>query len=148
MISLIAMWIHVLLRSLDLIEREVHGQSSTGTEVHGNSLEIMSQNGTLSNFNSKFDDKVEASSAKIYFDWYGQLLHQQNMLQDYVGDKHVYAEKASEMAGYTCKLIAGNPSLDQIVTIIKVKIEEVELPEKADILIYEPMGMLIMSYML
>ncbi|GFZ08810.1 protein arginine methyltransferase 4A [Actinidia rufa] len=43
-------------------------------------------------------------------------------------------------AGYICKLIAGNPSLDQIVTVIKGKIEEVELPEKADILIYEPHG--------
>lgn len=33
---------------------------------------------------SKFDDKVEPSSAKMYFHYYGQLLHQQNMLQDYV----------------------------------------------------------------
>ena len=29
-------------------------------------------------------------------------------LHPQVGDKHVYAEKASEMAGYTCKLIDGN----------------------------------------
>lgn len=33
---------------------------------------------------NKFDDKIEASSAKMYFHYYGQLLHQQNMLQDYV----------------------------------------------------------------
>ena len=33
---------------------------------------------------SKFDEKIEASSAKMYFHYYGQLLHQQNMLQDYV----------------------------------------------------------------
>ena len=38
-------------------------------------------------------------------------------LHPQVGDKRVYAEKASEMAGYTCKLIAGNPSFDQIVTV-------------------------------
>lgn len=31
-----------------------------------------------------FDSKIEASSAKMYFHYYGQLLHQQNMLQDYV----------------------------------------------------------------
>jgi histone-arginine methyltransferase CARM1 len=33
---------------------------------------------------NKFDKKIEASSAKMYFHYYGQLLHQQNMLQDYV----------------------------------------------------------------
>lgn len=41
-------------------------------------------NGILSASKSKFDDKIEASSAKMYFHYYGQLLHQQNMLQDYV----------------------------------------------------------------
>lgn len=33
---------------------------------------------------NKFDKKIESSSAKLYFHYYGQLLHQQNMLQDYV----------------------------------------------------------------
>ncbi|XP_044487100.1 probable histone-arginine methyltransferase 1.4 [Mangifera indica] len=132
---------------------------------------------------SKFDDKVEPSSAKMYFHYYGQLLHQQNMLQDYVrtgtyyaavienrvdftdrvvvdvgagsgilslfaaqaGAKHVYAVEASEMAEYACKLIAGNPSLGQRITVIKGKVEEVELPEKADILISEPMGTLLVN---
>lgn len=41
-------------------------------------------NGTVSVSKSKFDSKTEASSAKMYFHYYGQLLHQQNMLQDYV----------------------------------------------------------------
>lgn len=41
-------------------------------------------NGTSLDTKSKFDDKIEASSAKMYFHYYGQLLHQQNMLQDYV----------------------------------------------------------------
>ncbi|KAF7146728.1 hypothetical protein RHSIM_Rhsim04G0222300 [Rhododendron simsii] len=151
-------------------------------------------NGILSASKSKFDDKIEASSAKMYFHYYGQLLHQQNMLQDYVrtglsprfnlffasdlvvgtyyaavienradfagrvvvdvgagsgilslfaaqaGAKHVYAVEASEMAEYARKLIAGNPSLGQRITVVKGKVEEVELPEKADILISEPMG--------
>ncbi|EYU43947.1 hypothetical protein ABFS82_07G014700 [Erythranthe guttata] len=132
---------------------------------------------------SKFDDKIEASSAKMYFHYYGQLLHQQNMMQDYVrtgtyyaavlenrvdftdrvvvdvgagsgilslfaaqaGAKHVYAVEASEMADYARKLIAGNPSLSQRITVIKGKVEEVELPEKADILISEPMGTLLVN---
>ncbi|RZS27632.1 hypothetical protein BHM03_00061142 [Ensete ventricosum] len=44
------------------------------------------------------------------------------------------------MAEYARRLVAGNPSLGQRITVIKGKIEEVELPEKADILISEPMG--------
>lgn len=140
-------------------------------------------NGVLSTSKSKFDDKIEASSAKMYFHYYGQLLHQQNMLQDYVrtgsyyaavienradffgrvvvdvgagsgilslfaaqaGAKHVYAVEASEMAEYARKLIAGNPILGQRITVIKGKVEEVELPEKADILISEPMGTLLVN---
>ncbi|KAF5767006.1 putative methyltransferase [Helianthus annuus] len=35
----------------------------------------------VSSSKSKFDDKIEASSAKMYFHYYG---HQQNMMQDYV----------------------------------------------------------------
>ncbi|KAJ9700059.1 hypothetical protein PVL29_005746 [Vitis rotundifolia] len=140
-------------------------------------------NGTVSTSKSKFDDKIEASSAKMYFHYYGQLLHQQNMLQDYVrtgtyfaavienrtdftgrvvvdvgagsgilslfaaqaGAKHVYAVEASEMAEYARKLIAGNPSLGKRITVVKGKVEEVELPEKADILISEPMGTLLVN---
>ncbi|GJT73701.1 hypothetical protein Tco_1032987, partial [Tanacetum coccineum] len=48
--------------------------------IQGSSL----ANGTVSSSKSKFDDKIEASSAKMYFHYYGQLLHQQNMMQDYV----------------------------------------------------------------
>ncbi|KAL2339034.1 hypothetical protein Fmac_013480 [Flemingia macrophylla] len=141
------------------------------------------RNGTITTSKSKFDEKIESSSAKMYFHYYGQLLHQQNMLQDYVrtgtyhaavvenradfigrvvvdvgagsgilslfaaqaGAKHVYAVEASEMAEYARKLIAGNPTLAQRITVIKGKVEDVELPEKADILISEPMGKLIFS---
>ncbi|KAF7837822.1 putative histone-arginine methyltransferase 1.4 isoform X1 [Senna tora] len=140
-------------------------------------------NGAISSCKSKFDEKIESSSAKMYFHYYGQLLHQQNMLQDYVrtgtyyaavienradftgrvvvdvgagsgilslfaaqaGAKHVYAVEASEMAEYARKLIAGNPTLGQRITVIKGKVEDVELPEKADILISEPMGTLLIN---
>lgn len=148
-----------------------------------NFQETQLSNGEISANKCKFDDKIEASSAKMYFHYYGQLLHQQNMLQDYVrtgtyyaavienradftgrvvvdvgagsgilslfaaqaGAKHVYAVEASEMAEYARKLIAGNPALAQRITVIKGKIEEVELPEKADILISEPMGTLLVN---
>lgn len=141
------------------------------------------RHGTITTSKSKFDEKIESSSAKMYFHYYGQLLHQQNMLQDYVrtgtyhaavienradfigrvvvdvgagsgilslfaaqaGAKHVYAVEASEMAEYARKLIAGNPTLAQRITVIKGKVEDVELPEKADILISEPMGTLLVN---
>ncbi|GMH08309.1 hypothetical protein Nepgr_010149 [Nepenthes gracilis] len=140
-------------------------------------------NGTISDSRSKFDAKIEASSAKMYFHYYGQLLHQQNMLQDYVrtgtyyaavienrmdfldrvvvdvgagsgilslfaaqaGAKHVYAVEASEMADYARILIEGNPYLSQRITVIKGKVEDVELPEKADVMISEPMGTLLVN---
>ncbi|XP_026659622.1 probable histone-arginine methyltransferase CARM1 isoform X2 [Phoenix dactylifera] len=141
------------------------------------------ENGSLIAAKSKFDHKIEATSAKMYFHYYGQLLHQQNMLQDYVrtgtyyaavienrvdfngrvvvdvgagsgilslfaaqaGAKHVYAVEASEMAEYARKLVSGNPLLGQRITVVKGKVEEVELPEKADILISEPMGTLLVN---
>uniref|UniRef100_A0A161ZJM3 type I protein arginine methyltransferase n=1 Tax=Daucus carota subsp. sativus TaxID=79200 RepID=A0A161ZJM3_DAUCS len=59
------------------------------------------------------------------------------------GEKHVYAVEASEMADYARKLIAENPLLSQkIKLVVKGKVEDVECPEKADILISEPMGKL------
>ncbi|KAF7834500.1 putative histone-arginine methyltransferase 1.4 isoform X1 [Senna tora] len=140
-------------------------------------------NGTASTSKSKFDEKTESSSAKLYFRYYGHLQQQQNMLQDYVrtgtyfavcfqnradfngrvvvdvgagsgilslfaaqaGAKHVYAVEASEMAEYAQKLIAANPILGERITLIKGKVEDVELPEKADILISEPMGTLLVN---
>ncbi|KAF8753625.1 hypothetical protein HU200_011594 [Digitaria exilis] len=141
------------------------------------------ENGSIIASKSKFDTKIEASSAKMYFHYYGQLLHQQNMLQDFVrtgtyyaavmenrsdfadrvvvdvgagsgilslfaaqaGARHVYAVEASEMAEHAQRLISGNPALGQRITVIKGKVEEVELPEKADILISEPMGTLLVN---
>ncbi|KAL6657167.1 hypothetical protein ACP70R_004947 [Stipagrostis hirtigluma subsp. patula] len=150
--------------------------------ISGKAGEVL-ENGSIIASKSKFDTKIEASSAKMYFHYYGQLLHQQNMLQDFVrtgtyyaavmenrsdfegrvvvdvgagsgilslfaaqaGARHVYAVEASEMAEHAQRLISGNPSLGQRITVIKGKVEEVELPEKADILISEPMGTLLVN---
>ncbi|KAJ4722184.1 Protein arginine N-methyltransferase [Melia azedarach] len=168
---------------LDKLDLTPCGWNGDGFNINSRKRGTDLPNGVVSVSKSKFDDKVEASSAKMYFHYYGQLLHQQNMLQDYVrtgtyyaavienradftgrvvvdvgagsgilslfaaqaGAKHVYAVEASEMAEYARKLIAGNPSLGQRITVIKGKVEEVELPEKADILISEPMGTLLVN---
>ncbi|KAK1280785.1 putative histone-arginine methyltransferase CARM1 [Acorus gramineus] len=44
------------------------------------------------------------------------------------------------MAEHARRLIAGNPSLGQRISVIRGKVEEVEFPEKGDILISEPMA--------
>ncbi|KAL4562011.1 hypothetical protein LXL04_034199 [Taraxacum kok-saghyz] len=62
-------------------------------------------NGTLSSSKSKFDDKIEASSAKMYFHYYGQLLHQQNMLQDYVSTGSYYAAVIENQADFDGRVV-------------------------------------------
>ncbi|KAL7184841.1 hypothetical protein ACSBR2_026894 [Camellia fascicularis] len=66
---------------------------------------------------------------------------------DFVGrvGVDVGAVEAFEMAEHACKLIAGNPLLAPRIIVVKGKVEEVELPEKADSLISEPMGTLLVN---
>ncbi|GJP32004.1 hypothetical protein CLOM_g16552, partial [Closterium sp. NIES-68] len=52
-----------------------------------------------------FDRKIEASSAKMYFHYYGQLLHQQNMLQDYVRTGTYYAAVLENRADFEGKIV-------------------------------------------
>ncbi|CAI7923517.1 unnamed protein product [Closterium sp. NIES-54] len=54
---------------------------------------------------SAFDRKIEASSAKMYFHYYGQLLHQQNMLQDYVRTGTYYAAVMENRADFEGKIV-------------------------------------------
>ncbi|KAG8483255.1 hypothetical protein CXB51_022259 [Gossypium anomalum] len=151
-----------------LIRNHILGESPSGLEMrrragtsilHSNNGRWKAKehlpNGDISVSKSKFDNKIEPSSAKctsIIMDncyinricykimqWYFSLFAAQ------AGAKHVYAVEASEMADYARKLITGNPTLGQRITVIKGKVEEVELPEKADILISEPMGMIHMA---
>ncbi|XP_060185019.1 probable histone-arginine methyltransferase CARM1 [Lycium barbarum] len=101
-------------------------------------------NGAVSTSKSKFDDKIEASSAKMYFHYYGQLLHQQNMLQDFVRTGTCYSAVIENRADFLGRVVvdvgAGSGILSLFAAqVIKGKVEDVELPEKADILISEPM---------
>jgi type I protein arginine methyltransferase len=130
--------------------------------------------------NSVFLMRTEDSSANQYFQFYGYLSQQQNMMQDFVrtstyqkaihgnfndfngkivldvgagsgilsffaaqaGAGKVYAVEASNMAQYAQELVAANNLSDRI-TVIAGKIEEIELPEKVDIIISEPMGYML-----
>ena len=120
------------------------------------------------------------ADAHPFFQYYGQIIHQQNMLQDTTrtgtyhqavvqnlpdfkdkvimdvgtgsgilamfaanaGAKRVYAVEASDIADSAEKLVKAN-GLDHIVKVIRSKVEEVELEEKVDLIISEPMGFLL-----
>ncbi|KAG7396702.1 Histone-arginine methyltransferase carm1 [Phytophthora boehmeriae] len=122
-------------------------------------------------------DEEESEQDNPFSQYYGMLLHQQNMLQDHVrtgtyeramlsnssdfkdkvvldvgtgsgilaffaikaGARKVYAVELSNMADCARELVAANGLSDRI-TVIKGKMEEVELPEQVDVVVSEPMG--------
>jgi histone-arginine methyltransferase CARM1 len=130
-----------------------------------------------------FDQKTDAASAHLYFYYYGQLMHQQNMLQDYIrtgtyysaitenagdfagkavmdvgcgsgilslfaaqaGARVVYAVEASDAARFAARLAEANPAWGRRVVVLHGKVEEVEVPEKVDVLVSEPMGTLLVN---
>lgn len=138
------------------------------------------QNITDKQLKSVFSQRTEESSASQYFQFYGYLSQQQNMMQDFVrtstyqraihgnmsdfqgkivldvgagsgilsffavqaGASKVYAVEASNMAQYAQKLVRAN-NLNDRINVIAGKIEEINLPEKVDIIISEPMGYML-----
>jgi len=131
---------------------------------------------------SVFTERTEDSSATQYFQFYGYLSQQQNMMQDFIrtstyqraildnpsefankvvldvgagsgilsffayqsGAARVYAVEASSIAVHAAKLVADNQA-DDVIKVISGKIEEIELPEKVDIIISEPMGYMLLN---
>ncbi|KAL3869119.1 hypothetical protein ACJMK2_041841 [Sinanodonta woodiana] len=131
---------------------------------------------------SVFSERTEDSSAVQYFQFYGYLSQQQNMMQDYIrtstyqramlsnvsdfqdkvvldvgagsgilsffalqaGARKVYAVEASNMAEFCETLVRHNKLADKII-VIPGKIEEVEIPEKVDTIISEPMGYMLFN---
>lgn len=131
--------------------------------------------------NSHDHKELHDSKDKTYFGYYGQLAHQQNMLQDLTrtttyshailqnapdfkgkvvldvgcgsgilsffaaqaGAKKVYAvEAAGEMAECARRLVESN-GLNGVIQVISGKVEEIQLPEQVDVIISEPMGVLL-----
>lgn len=56
----------------------------------------------------------------FYFFCKKRLFHYHSVIPFQAGAKHVYAVEASEMAEYARKLIAGNPTLAQRITVRSV----------------------------
>jgi histone-arginine methyltransferase CARM1 len=60
----------------------------------------------------------------------------------FAGARKVYAVEASNMA-HCCRELVKNNGLDHIITVIQGKIEEIELPEEVDVIVSEPIGVLL-----
>lgn len=58
------------------------------------------------------------------------------------GARKVYAIEASNVADRAKTLMAAN-GMSGIIEVIKGKVEEIELPEKVDVIISEPMGFML-----
>lgn len=122
----------------------------------------------------------DGSLSDPFTQYYGQLLHQGNMLQDYIrtgtyqrafmenasdfegkvvldcgtgtgilamfavqaGAKKVYAIEASGAANVARALVEANGLSDKI-EVIQGRIQKVEIPEKVDIIVSEPIGFLL-----
>ncbi|VDI55450.1 histone-arginine methyltransferase CARMER-like isoform X1 [Mytilus galloprovincialis] len=131
---------------------------------------------------SVFTERTEEASAVQYFQFYGYLSQQQNMMQDYIrtstyqrailanlidfhdkvvldvgagsgilsffavqsGARRVYAVEASSMAEKCEELVRHNKLSDKII-VIPGKVEEIEIPEKVDTIISEPMGYMLFN---
>lgn len=190
----------------DVNYRTVLNKNTKGFQLGGQSFVLkMDPNPLVLNFNSKedldkfcqifskttkqtagklntFDERTEEASSSQYFQFYGYLSQQQNMMQDYIrtstyqsailqnasefkdkvvldvgagtgilsffavqaGAKKVYAIEASNMAKHAKELIAHN-KLSNVIEVKYGKVEEIELPEKVDIIISEPMGYMLFN---
>ncbi|XP_046716295.1 histone-arginine methyltransferase CARM1 isoform X2 [Silurus meridionalis] len=131
---------------------------------------------------SAFDQRTESSSALQYFQFYGCLSQQQNMLQDYLrtatyqkaillndidfrdkvvldvgcgmgilsffavqaGARKVYAVEGSSVAKHAEVLVRSN-GLEDRITVLAGKIEEVCCPENVDIIVSEPIGYMLLN---
>jgi len=61
------------------------------------------------------------------------------------GARVVYAVEASNMAKFASQLAASNPELGSRIKVLHGKVEEIQIPEKVDVLVSEPMGTLLFN---
>ncbi|KAL5021638.1 hypothetical protein ScPMuIL_000793 [Solemya velum] len=135
-----------------------------------------------SGYKSVFSERTDEASAVQYFQFYGYLSQQQNMMQDYIrtssyqramlanivdfhdkivldvgagsgilsffaiqsGARKVYAIEASSMAQH-CEMLVKNNNMSDRIVVIPGRVEEVDIPEKVDTIISEPMGYMLFN---
>ncbi|KTF84060.1 hypothetical protein cypCar_00031863 [Cyprinus carpio] len=94
---------------------------------------------------SVFSERTEESSAVQYFQFYGYLSQQQNMMQDYVRTGTYQRAILQNHTDFKDKVLVNSNRLSERVVVIPGKVEEVSLPEQVDIIISEPMGYMLFN---
>ncbi|KAL7694392.1 putative protein arginine N-methyltransferase, S-adenosyl-L-methionine-dependent methyltransferase [Plasmopara halstedii] len=154
-----------------------HSSNESKVLMPSSNTSLSRSESTTINTGTQSEKTTEEDEENPFSQYYGMLLHQQNMLQDHVrtgtyeramlcnptdfrdkvvldvgtgsgilaffaikaGARKVYAVELSAMAECARELVAANGLHDRI-TVIKGKMEEVQLPEPVDIVVSEPMG--------
>ncbi|XP_074710801.1 histone-arginine methyltransferase CARM1 isoform X2 [Strix uralensis] len=94
---------------------------------------------------SVFSERTEESSAVQYFQFYGYLSQQQNMMQDYVRTGTYQRAILQNHSDFKDKVLVKSNNLTERIVVIPGKVEEVSLPEQVDIIISEPMGYMLFN---
>lgn len=74
--------------------------------------------------------KIDPSSAKMYFHYYGQLLHQQNMLQDYVRTGTYYAAVIENHADFHGKVVVDVGAGSGILSLFAAQVRSMYMPSR------------------
>ncbi|XP_043833928.1 histone-arginine methyltransferase CARM1-like isoform X3 [Dromiciops gliroides] len=94
---------------------------------------------------SVFSQRTEAASAAQYFQFYGCISQQQNMLQDFVRTATYHRAILQNHTDFKDKVLVKNNNLSDKITVLSGKIEEISLPETVDVIISEPMGYMLFN---
>ncbi|XP_071658312.1 histone-arginine methyltransferase CARM1-like isoform X5 [Patagioenas fasciata] len=94
---------------------------------------------------SVFSQRTEEASAAQYFQFYGCLSQQQNMMQDFVRTATYYRAIIQNHIDFADKLLVRSNNLSDKITVLFGKIEEISLPESVDVVISEPMGYMLFN---
>ncbi|XP_040397013.1 histone-arginine methyltransferase CARM1-like isoform X5 [Cygnus olor] len=94
---------------------------------------------------SVFSQRTDEASAAQYFQFYGSLSQQQNMMQDFVRTATYHRAILQNHIDFKDKLLVRSNNLSNKITILPGKIEEISLPESVDVVISEPMGYMLFN---
>uniref|UniRef100_A0A5F9CZU0 type I protein arginine methyltransferase n=1 Tax=Oryctolagus cuniculus TaxID=9986 RepID=A0A5F9CZU0_RABIT len=94
---------------------------------------------------SVFSQRTEEASAAQYFQFYGCISQQQNMMQDFVRTATYHRAILQNHSDFRDKILVKNNQLSDKIIVLPGKMEEISLPEAVDVIISEPMGYMLFN---
>ncbi|XP_073084692.1 histone-arginine methyltransferase CARM1-like isoform X3 [Manis javanica] len=94
---------------------------------------------------SVFSQRTEEASAAQYFQFYGCISQQQNMMQDFVRTATYHRAILQNHTDFRDKMLVKNNHLSEKIIVLPGKIEDISLPETVDVIISEPMGYMLFN---